>query len=451
VETTRVVGTARTWLSILALGGGASACDQAGPSTGASASAPGPTAALTVPSASASSAPATPRYNVIVVVIDSLRADRMAWNGYAWKVAPRLEAFAAQAVNYTQFFSLSSYTAMTFGGFVAARYPSEVPRSGYFFSRYPDEVRTFPEVLQEGGVRTLAGMAHWYFNRDKAGLHQGFDVWEIVEGLKKSNTTDENVTSPQHLEMALRQLGDRANHGGPFFAWYHFTDPHDMYMGHRGTPSFGPGAQGMYDGEIHFTDAHVGKLIDYVEAQPWGERTAILVTSDHGETFGEHDMYRHGFELWQELVWVPLLIRVPGVAPRQIDEPRGGIDIPPTLLELLGVAADPAFRGRSLLSEMRGGAVEPRPVIIDLPRTGDNDRRRALIWGKHKLIAHGDDRYFKLFDLEADPRELRDLASSDKELFERMRRRYEEESKRIEEVCPELRDKLMGKSKNKPC
>ena len=410
-----------------------------------------PPMASAAPTASASAAPRPARYNVVVIAIDSLRADRMAWNGYPKKVAPRLEAFAAQAVSYTRFFSLSSYTAMTFSGFVAARYPSEVPRSGYFFSNIPDDVRTFPEVLQDGGVRTLGGHAHWYFNKDKAGMHQGFDVWELVEGIKKSNATDENITSPQHLEMAMRQLGGQAGDGKPFFAWYHFTDPHDMYMGHPGTPSFGAGAAGAYDGEVHFTDAHVGKLIDFIDGQPWGERTAIVITSDHGETFGEHDMYRHGFELWQELVWVPLLVRVPGVAPRQIAEPRGGIDLPPTILELMGVEGDASFRGRSLVSEIRGTAEGERPIIVDLPRTSDNDRRRALIVGKHKIIAYGDDRYFKLFDLEADPREQNDLASSDKKLFEQMRRRYEEESKKIEDVCPTVRDKLKGKSKNKPC
>jgi len=403
--------------------------------------------------ASASAKPVKPAaLNVIVIVIDSLRADRMPFSGYKHDVAPRLQEFAKSAVTYTRFYSLSSYTSMTFGGFMAARYPSEVKRSGYFFSAYPDEQLMFPELLQRAGVRTMAGLAHWYFNKNKAGLHQGFDLWDIVPGLKKSNTTDENITSEKHLALALAQLRKSANTSKRFFAFHHFLDPHDMYMGHKGTPKFRRGARGMYDGEIHYTDKHVGKLLDFIDAQPWGKRTAIIITADHGETFGEHGMYRHGFELWQELIHVPLFIRVPGLAARTIKTPRGGIDLPPTIFELLGVKPDDSFQGTSLVAELRSKE-EPvqRAVISDLPRTSDNDKRRALIWGKHKLIAFGDNDYYKLFDVEADPREKRDLASKDKELLEKMIERLDEASKHIKDICPKMRSKLKGKKKKNPC
>src|SRR5678816_2548706 len=127
------------------------------------------------------------------------------------------------------FYSVSSYTAMSLAGMLAGRYPSELERSGYFFGSYPDSVLFFPELLQKAGVRTLTAHAHFYFDQ-KAGFRQGFDVYEIVPGLSSSNTTDNNVTSPQHLELAQKMLGDKANTGKRFFAWFHFLDPHDVYM-----------------------------------------------------------------------------------------------------------------------------------------------------------------------------------------------------------------------------
>lgn len=417
----------------------------------ASASAPAPSSAGAT-AASAATQPAAPqRTNVILITIDSLRADHMPWNGYPHAVAPTIAGFAEQAVSYTRFYSLSSYTSMTFGGFVAGRYPSEVPRSGYFFSSTPPEVETFPEVLQKSGVRTLSAHGHWYFGKDDVGLDQGFDRWDIVPGLKKSNTTDNNVTSPEHVALAIEQLGERGSAGRPFFAWYHLMDPHDMYLRHEGTPSFGRGAVAMYDGEVHFTDGHLKKLLDFIDRAPWAANTAVMISADHGETFGEHDMYRHGFELWQELVWVPLLIRLPGAEARRIDTPRSGIDLPMTILDLLGAKAAAGMQGVSLVPELRGEREpEQRVVVSDLPRTSDNDRRRAIVWGKYKLIAHGDDEYFKLFDLEADPREQRDLASRDKAVFDDMLERYRQVSKSIRDVCPTIK-KLIGKKKNKPC
>jgi choline-sulfatase len=423
------------------------ACDSA-PAEPAKPSA-APLASSPAPSASVAP-PEKPRpFNVIVITIDSLRADHMAWNGYPKAVAPRLEAFAKEAVNYTRFSSLSSYTAMTFGGFIAGKYPSETARSGYFFSSYPPEVETFAEILQKGGVKTMSAHGHWYFGKEKVGFDQGFDQWELVSGLKKSNTTDQNVTSPAHLELAKSQLGNNGLADRPFFAWYHFMDPHDMYMGHDG-PDFGKGAEALYDGEVHYTDEHVGKLLAFIAEQPWAKHTAILVSGDHGETFGEHEMYRHGFQLWQALTWVPLLVKIPGAAPRAIAEPRGGIDLVPTILELLGQKPAAGMQGQSLVAEIQGASPERRAVVSDLPRTSDNDRRRSMIWGKHKIIAHGDDEYFKLYDLEADPKELDDLASKDKALLQEMKKRYEDVSKTIKEVCPESR-KLMGKDEDKPC
>jgi len=387
--------------------------------------------------------------NVLLVTVDSLRAD-MPWLGYGRDIAPVMTAFSKTAVSYSRFYSISSYTAMSLGGLLAGRYPSELDRSGYFFGNYPDSVLMFPELLQKAGVRTLTAHAHFYFDQ-KAGFRQGFDVYEIVPGLSADNTTDKNVSSPQHLELAQKILSDKANTSGRFFAWFHFLDPHDQYMPHDGIGPYGKSTRDKYDAEVTFTDQHIGKLLDFVAAQDWGKRTAVIISSDHGDAFGEHKMYRHGFEVWDVLTHVPLMVRAPGITPRRIDTPRSAIDLAPTILEMLGTPKDPGMPGESLVPELYGKEPPVRDVVVDLPRTSDNDRRRAFIRGDLKLIAEGDDDGFRLFDLKEDPGELKDIKSQRKDDFEKMKAAYKERSSSIKDVCPKMREKLRGKKDKKPC
>lgn len=410
--------------------------------------------ATSTPSASAATVAASPTKptralrGVLMITIDSLRAD-MPWTGYGRDIAPNLTAFAKKSAVYTRFYSISSYTAMSLGGMLTGRYPSEVERSGYFFGNYPDSVEMFPELLQKAGVRTVTGHAHFYFDQ-KAGFRQGFDVYEMVPGIKVNNTTDESVTSPAHTELMLKLLGDKANTGGKFFAWFHMLDPHDQYIGHQGI-SWGKKARDLYDGEITFTDKHIGKVFEFVEQQDWGKDVAIIISSDHGEAFGEHKQFRHGFEVWENLVHVPLMVYLPGMEPRRIDTPRSAIDLAPTILEALEVAPSADLRGKSLLEEIRTGKAEPRDVIVDLPRTSDNDRRRAIVRGNYKLVAYGDDDAFELYDVVADPGETKDLKRDKKDVFEEMKAAYKAASEKIVERCPKMTEKLKGKKKGKKC
>ena len=453
---TRCVPPTLAVLSALSLVAGCSAATPPAPLAALPPTAPpaasiAPTATAAAPSASLKPVEpaARPAWNVLLVTVDAMRAD-MPWAGYPRDIAPSLTTFEKESVTYTRAYAISSYTAMSFGGFLSARYPSEIRRSGMFFSAYPDSVLMFPELLQRAGVRTLAAQAHFYFDQ-KAGFRQGFDDYRMVEGIKANNKTDENVTGPQHLALLESMLSDPANTGGRFFAWAHFMDPHDKYMTHEGI-DFGKRGRDRYDGEILFTDQQIAHLLEFVRQASWGERTVVIVSSDHGEAFGEHDRHRHGFEIWEPLVRVPLMIRMPGVAPRRIDVPRGAIDLPRTILELLDVESDPSFQGRSLVDEIRGSAaLEPRDVIVDLPRTSDNDRRRALVYDRYKLLSFGDDFRYELYDIVADPGELHDLARSDKAAFEMMRHRYDERKKTIQDICPDRRDKLMGKGKGREC
>jgi arylsulfatase A-like enzyme len=387
--------------------------------------------------------------NVLLITVDSLRAD-MPWAGYGRPIAPAMTAFADTAVVYDRFYSISSYTAMSLGGMLSGRYPSELDRSGYYFAGYPDSVLFFPELLQQAGVRTMSAQSHFYFDQ-RAGFRQAFDVYEIVPGLDEDHQTDNNVTSPEQLKLALGMLSDKANTDGRFFAWFHFLDPHDKYQAHPGI-AYGHTTRDLYDGEVTFTDQHIGKLLDYVASQPWGARTAVVISADHGEGFGEHACFRHGFELWDVLTHVPFMIRVPGVAPRHVATPRSAIDLAPTILDLFGVKKDPAMEGTSLMEELHGKDPPARDIVLDLPRTTDSDRKRALIRGDMKLVAIGDDEAFQMYDLGKDPKEDRDLQWSARTKFEEMKGAYREWSGKIPSICPAtLRQKLRGRKKYKPC
>lgn len=403
----------------------------------ASAVAAGSSVVSAISSGVSGTAPVPPfKFNVLLITIDALRAD-MPWAGYARAIAPRLTELEARSVSYTSAYAISSYTSMSVGGMLSGEYPSSMKRDGYFFGVFPKDNLMFPERLKAAGVRTLAAHAHRYFV-PSSGFSQGFDIWEIVAGIKFDPQTDPNVTGPKHLALAEKLLSDPANTSGQFFAWFHFMDPHDAYVLHGDVPSWGSSARDRYDGEVQFTDIQVGKLLDFVANQPWASRTAIVISSDHGEGFGEHGVYRHGFELNQELVRIPWFFAIPGVAPRRIDAPRGHIDMAPTILDLMGVPqGDAPLRGKSLVGEILGQEpAQSRAVVLDLPRTSDSDRRRSIIDGPIKIIAYGDDAYFRVFDLSSDPEEKYDLKKKDPEAFARMVERYKTISKTIKEMKP---------------
>jgi arylsulfatase A-like enzyme len=368
-------------------------------------------------------------FNVVLLSIDSWRDD-MPWTGYSRAIAPRLTELEKRAVDFDHAYSVSSYTSMSLGGLLAGRVPSELQRDGYFFGIYR-KGQFFPKALQRAGVHTMGVMAHMYFKG--AGFDSGFDDWRLVPGITFDPNTDRDITSPEHEKLAEEMLGDPANDSRRFFFWAHFLDPHDLYMRHEGI-DWGSGPRDRYDGEVQFTDGYVGKLLDFIAARPWGKHTVIILTADHGEEFGEHGMTRHGFEVWNTLVHVPLMVLAPGATAKHVAPSRSGLDLAPTILEFFGVPPDPAFEGKSLVPEIYGEAPEERDIVVDLPATSDNGRRRALVHGDQKLICFDNDTACKLFDLATDPLEKAPISRGPD--FHDMRVRYDAVAKTIKEVAP---------------
>jgi arylsulfatase A-like enzyme len=367
--------------------------------------------------------------NVILLSVDSLRAD-MPWNGYPRAIAPHLTELEQKAVSFRNAYSVSSYTSMSLGGLLGGRMPSELVRDGYFFGLYRNNL-FFPKLLQKAGVHTMGVMAHMYFKA--AGFDSGFDDWRLVPGITFDANTDRDITSPQHERLSEEMLGDPANDSRRFFFWAHFLDPHDLYQQHDGI-DWGKNPRDRYDGEVQFTDQYLGKLLDFIATKSWAKRTTIIVTADHGEEFGEHGMTRHGFEVWNTLVHVPLMIVAPGATPHHIDELRSGIDLAPTILELFGVPGDRSFEGSSVVGEVYGGWSAIRDVVVDLPMTSNNGRRRALVHGTQKIICFDNDRECRLFDLAHDPLEKSPIVRGN--AFADMKARYDAASRDITEVAP---------------
>lgn len=415
-------------------------------------------------------------YNVILLTIDTLRID-LGFMGYDKPVSPNLDRLAAEATVFERAYSMASYTGKSVGPMLIGRYPSETARDFSHFNTYAAKNVFVAERARDAGYRTFAAHCHWYF-RMPTGLNQGFDVWDttaIPPGMGDNDTT---ITSDRMSAVALRQLaspentspslrveagdagdagandggageaGAPAPHGaaanGRFFAWFHFFDPHAQYVAHAGAPDMtrGPGnaSKALYDQEVWYTDQHIGRVLDYVRAQPWAADTAIVVTSDHGEAFADHGMSWHGAEIWESLVRVPLVVYVPGEKPRRVSVKRSHIDLAPTLLELMGASpTEPGeLSGTSLMADVRRDEGQPHPerdVLVDMPAGPHNGLRRALITGETpgmKLLHFGGATY-SLYDLAEDPAEKKDLAR-DKEKLKPMIERLQAVRARLKEI-----------------
>jgi choline-sulfatase len=354
--------------------------------------------------------------NVLFVTIDTLRAD-LGYLGNPRPVSPHLDALAEQSVVFERAYSLASYTGKSMGPLMLGKYSSEVDGGFSHFNKYSKRETFVQERLKAAGVYTASVQGYWYFFKD-AGFERGFDVIDSSAAPKVASIEgDQSSNSDEQCDAAIKLLATPELASRRFFMWMHFVDPHAEYAPHP-DHDFGPKPRDRYDGEVAFVDQHLGRVLAALEQTPFGARTAVIVTSDHGEAFGEHGMIRHGFELWEELVRVPLILKVPGVTPRRVTARRSAIDVVPTLLDLFKLpfvpkAPNDFLSGESLLPDLEraAGAADPeRTVFIDMARGPYNAERRALIAHDSKLTV-SEGRVLGLYDLAEDAAEKRDLSA----------------------------------------
>jgi arylsulfatase A-like enzyme len=385
-----------------------------------------PLATAAAPPRAKASAPASAvdrDCNLILITVDTLRASEMGFLGYDKPTTPNLDALAAKSVVFDRAYSMASYTGKALAPMLIGKYPSETRRDGGHFNKYFEGNDFLAERLRRAGVFTMGAASHWYF-RETFGVTQGFDVFDLsAVPAGGQGDTDSTTTSRQVTDAALKLLqGNAGSHR--FFLWVHYFDPHAQYVAHEDAPNFvdadRPAARmrAAYDGEIWFTDKHIGRLLDYARMQDWWKDTIVVVTSDHGEALNEHGIaFQHGWEIWEPLMRVPLLVAVPGVPPHRVPVKRSAIDVVPTVLDLMRVPPPRAgeLSGQSLLPDLvakPGEPYEERDVYLDMPDGPYTRMRRGIIHGDTpgmKLIHFGGKQY-QLYDLAADPGERDDLA-----------------------------------------
>jgi choline-sulfatase len=371
----------------------------------------------------------------LFITVDALRPD-LRYAGYPRDVSPEIDKLAAKSIVYEQAYAISTYTGYCLPPMMASRYPSEMPRTDRHEVRYFSQNIFLAERLKQAGFRTAGAASHFLFSPE-LGWIRGFDRFlrTPTEGSAPPGSHIEKFHTSRGLaDATISLLKDPNVTQDRFFLWVHFLDPHNQYLKHPGFSKFGNKRRDLYDGEVAFTDFHIGRVIDALDASPLSERTVVLLTGDHGEAFGEHGAYFHGREVWEEIVRVPLLIRVPGAVPRRISRRVSDIDLAPTVLELAAVSADPGARGQSLVPELFGGDLPERPILIDQPRNVYYDSKRAFIEGSLKLHHLVDSNTYRLYDLDHDPGETDDLAAEDPAKLRRIRHDFAVLTSQINEV-----------------
>jgi arylsulfatase A-like enzyme len=359
---------------------------------------------------------AVPReLKLLFITIDTLRADHCGCYGYRRPTTPVLDALAAQGTVFENGWAHAPSTRYSMPAIATGRWPSAIKwDESIWWPRIDPGERTVGEALKGLGYTTAAFYAYLYFNRaDRRGFERGIDHYD-----DRRAALHLNVNGPmESVGSSARQMADdgiaflRAHGQEKFFLWMHFYDPHLNYERHPEAPDFGRGQADLYDGEIWFTDHHMGRVFDELKALGLWDKTAIVVTGDHGESLGEHGITAHGYHLYAPHTKVPFVVRVPGLPARRETAPVSHVDLAPTLVNLARGPHEPRFLGRSMVDLLAGtpSSVPLPPVFQEVSYEG-NVKRRALVTATHHLIWNWTpDNTTECYDLARDPDESRDL------------------------------------------
>lgn len=388
-------------------------------------------AARTAATREAEKTPDAPK-NLVVLLVDTLRFDHLSLSGYPRKTSPHIDALAAEATVFNRAYSTSPHTPRSIPAIFVGRYASRTKWKGaqYNYPRVEPENTSFLEVLQENGHRNFGFSSHHYF-QEKRGLWQGTEKWDNDAWLDIAPSNDD-IAAPRiwsRVEPFLEQMGQEQQgaQAKPFSAVVHFFEPHARWVDHK-EHSFGEGKDtrekfiNAYDSEIAYVDTYIGKLVDKLKATGLWDKTVIVLVSDHGEGFNEHGYFFHGQNLYNEVIHVPLIVRVPGWNPRTVSTPVSIVDVAPTVVDLFGYSVPGDYDGVSLLPEMVGGGIGARPVFAELlPYTSWPEHHKALIYGNLKYIKVLTSGSEQLFDLATDPGEQKNVLKDRPEDADKMR------------------------------
>ena len=355
-------------------------------------------------------------FNVILITIDTTRADHLGTYGYPRPTSPNLDKLAADGTVFENSWAHAPSTRYSMPAILTGRLPLDVyyDTSIEGWPGLSPKATTIAETLDAVGFTSGAITNYWYFDRVRR-MDQGFADYDnsnamLHQGVANAGPEQtKGSSSKEQTDKAIKYVDGHA--AGRFFLWVHYYDPHYAYEPHPELPSFGADRMALYDGEIRFTDFHIGRLLDDLRAKGLYDKTVIVVTGDHGEGFGEHDIDLHGYHLYAAQTRVPLIIRVPGIAPRRSKEPAGHVDIMPTLANLAGAPSTTDMMGQSLLGAI-AGKDEDRIVPQQLSYEGKHEMRAAAGKDCHVIYNVSPDTSWEIYRLDEDPGETRDVADS---------------------------------------
>jgi len=357
--------------------------------------------------------PSADRPNVLLVTIDTLRADRVGCYGHAPALTPTLDGLASRGVRFATAVAHVPLTGPSHASVLTGVTPlghGFRDNGGYVLLA---EVRTAAEDFGKAGYRTAAFVSGFPLNR-RFGFDRGFEAYDdhFPKGNDPRRAAHVERFADATTDAVLRWLEtpDATPGRRPFFLWVHYYDPHAPYeppgelaARFRGEP---------YDGEVAFVDQQLGRLLRRLEEKAELARTLILATSDHGEGLGEHGEVSHGLFIYDSTLKVPFVVAGPGVSPGRIDPTVArGIDVLPTLLDLAGMKARPEIEGRSLRPAIEGREMSDAPAYAEtLYPLRELGWAPLFAWrtSRHKMIEAPTP---ELYDLESDPGETQNRAA----------------------------------------
>jgi arylsulfatase A-like enzyme/Flp pilus assembly protein TadD len=361
--------------------------------------------------------------NVLLVTIDTLRADRLGAYGSDAGLTPTLDALAARGVRFTHAWSHAPITLVAHASILTGLAPPHhgVRNNGAF--RLGDGPQTFAASLKHAGYRTGAFVGAFVLDA-RFGLNRGFDEYDDRYGdAAATNFSFVERTADRVLHAATSWIGAHpAADGRPWFAWVHLFDPHAPYR----APARFTAGRAPYDAEVAWTDAALGQALADLSARGDLDRTLIVITADHGESLGEHGETTHGLFAYDATLRVPLIIAGPDIPHATASARTAHADILPTVLDLVGVDAPSPLDGRSRREALAGGSAGTDAIYLeslDANLTRGWAPLTGIIAGRWKYIDLPEP---ELYDLEGDPSERTNLFTREPQQVRELRVRLRE-------------------------
>ena len=352
--------------------------------------------------------------NVVLITIDTLRADHLHCYGYAQGRTPNIDKLAAEGIRFTTVVTAAPLTLPSHCSILTGTYPMFHGVRDNVGYKLDPSTETLAAILKRRGYATGAVVGSYVLDRN-FGLGTGFDFY--YDHFQSETGANDTINLAQ-LKRKGSEVMDRAmawvrkERGHPFFLWAHLYDPHDPYD--PPPPFKAQFAAHPYDGEIAYVDQQVGRLIAFLAESGLAANTLIVLTADHGESLGEHKELRHGYFIYDATLLVPLIVKPPAgsMAPRVVTQQVRSIDVAPTILRLLGLPAGKTMQGASLDGLMAGKPMDPAPDAYS-----ESFYPRQFGWSSLASIRVRNMKYIEaprpeLYELDRDPGELNNLAAA---------------------------------------